>query len=206
MPMPYLRYPLSAVFATASHLAVVRAMQFNQEGMSGREIARQAQVNHQSCANVLRALETMGIVKRLGTGHSQLWHLNWESALVQKSILPLLESEREWTQSMKHDICKAFQNQVDGIILFGSVARGAESFQSDVDILLVTPKVAREALLESVERYSDLFKKRYGLRLSAVLMSLEELKRKIKSGDPLMKNISRDRIDLKPLQNKEIWK
>ena len=66
------RRPLDQVFVAASHVAVCRALQDTAEGMSGRQVARQAGINHQTCAMALSRLEDLGIVRRQGPGQTQL--------------------------------------------------------------------------------------------------------------------------------------
>jgi hypothetical protein len=83
------------LFARPSQLPILRALQDSQEGMSGRAIAREAGINHQACAQALRHLESLGLVRRLGTGRTQLMRLNFSHHLVKELILPLLQKERE---------------------------------------------------------------------------------------------------------------
>ncbi len=56
------RRPLDQVFAAPSHIAILRALLDSAEGMSGRQVARLAEVNHQACAVALGRLEELSVL------------------------------------------------------------------------------------------------------------------------------------------------
>jgi len=201
----YLQRPLSYLLANGSHLSVLRALRHNREGMSGREIAREAQVNHQTCADVLYGLESLGVVQRQGTGRTQLWRLRRNNRWVQKALIPLFQAESDWVSELRRDIRDAFAKDVKGIILFGSVARGEETPQSDWDVLLVADRNRHRQLTEKISTFSAIFQERYGMRFSAILITEEELNKKARTHDPLIVNIRKDRIDLMPLKNPGVF-
>ena len=103
-----LRSPLDRVFSRPSHLAVLRALKDSREGMSGRAVAREAGVNHQAGAVAIRSLEAMGLVQRLGSGHTQMIHLNFDHHLVAELILPLLRREGDLLSAIRRDIVRTF--------------------------------------------------------------------------------------------------
>jgi len=54
------------VFGVPSHLTVCRALLDTAGGMSGRQVTRQAGINHQTCVVGLGRVEELGIVWRRG--------------------------------------------------------------------------------------------------------------------------------------------
>ena len=194
----HLRYPLDRLFSSSSHLAILRALQDNREGMSGRAIAREAKINHQSCALALRHLESLGLLQRQGTGRTQLIHLNFDNYLVKEIVLPLLKKERELLGQIRRAIAEAFKGKAITITIFGSVARQQDAPGSDIDVLILSEGPDKRLTLEKANRYSRDFQKRYGLRLSPMVMTPNEARRRTKGPEPLLRNILSEGIDLLP--------
>src|SRR5687767_6795444 len=114
-PLAYANYLLDAVFAAPSHLAILRALQDNKEGLSGRGVARAAGINHQSCAKGIQNLERMGLLQRLGAGQSQLVRLQRKNHIVCAFILPLLRQEAALLKTLSNDIVRMFGKRVKSI-------------------------------------------------------------------------------------------
>ena len=202
--LSHLRYPLDVLFSVSSHLAILRALQRSREGMSGRAIAREAGMNHQACALALRKLEAIGVVKRQGTGRTQLVRLNFDNYLIKELVLPLLRKENELLGVMREDIVSYFKHDAVAISLFGSVARGADLPGSDVDVLFAVKRIGKDKLLQKANAYSTAFTQKYGVRLSPLVLTLAETRRKVKQSDTLLKHILADGIDLLPTKLQEV--
>lgn len=200
----HLRYPLDRIFAVSSHIPILRALQNSREGMSGRSIAREAHINHQSCAVAVKNLEALGILHRQGSGRTQLIRLNFENYLVKNSLLPLLRQERELLKKMKQDIVQAFKEDSLAITLFGSTVRGHDMPGSDMDILLLVDESQKNKVQNRATAYSPTFIRQYGIRLSPIVMTVVEAKRRSKKSDPLLKNILSEGVDLLPKRLGEI--
>ena len=194
----HFRYPLDRIFSASSHLPILRALQYSREGMSGRAIAREAFINHQACAVAVKNLEALGILRRQGSGKTQLIRLNFENHLVKNSLLPLLRQEREFSKKVKNEIAETFKGDALAITLFGSAARGQDMPGSDIDALLLVDESRKKNILNRATAYSAVFIRQYGVRLSPVVMTIAEAKRRIKRSDPLLKNILSEGIDLLP--------
>jgi predicted nucleotidyltransferase len=74
------------------------------------------------------------------------------------------------------------------VILFGSYARGEATEDSDIDLFIIAPTnerfIERTAAVKRTIR--DL---RYGLPISPIVLTPEELKRRIKIGDQFINEI-----------------
>ena len=200
----HLRYPLDQLFSRSSHMAILRVLQDNREGMSGRAIAREAGINHQACALALHYLERLGLLQRQGQARTQLIRLNFANYLVKEMILPLLKKERDFQNQMRREIAKAFKNMALAITVFGSVARGQDIPGSDIDVLIVSEGSNKNLALEKATHYSAEFKRKYGLRLSPIIMTPLEARKRAKGSEPLLKNILTEGIDLLPHKLQEI--
>ncbi len=56
--------PLDHILSARSQIAVLRVLLDSAHGLTGREIARQAGMNHQACIEALSRLETLGLLRR----------------------------------------------------------------------------------------------------------------------------------------------
>ena len=102
--------PLDIIFSVPSHVSVLRALRIVKEGLSGREVARRARINHQTAADALTRLESRGIVIRLGAGNNQLFTLNRENDLVRRVILPMFEAEQKQFSLMQKDLAEIIKD------------------------------------------------------------------------------------------------
>ncbi|MBI2119451.1 MAG: nucleotidyltransferase domain-containing protein [Elusimicrobia bacterium] len=200
----HLRYPLDRIFSISSHTPILRAIQDCREGMSSRAIAREARVNHQSCAVAVKNLEALGLLQRQGSGKTQLIRLNFKNYIVKNLLLPLLRQEREFLKKLKQEITETFKKDALAITLFGSAARDQDILGSDIDLLLIIQGPNKNKILTHAMTYSSTFVHRYGIRLSSIVMTVRQVKDRVKRSDPLMKNILSEGIDLLPQRLKNL--
>lgn len=193
---PLLDRPFDAVFAAPSHVAVLRALKDCREGMSGRAVARAAGVNHQACALALRRLELLGVVGRQGSGRTQLLRLNFDHYLVSEAILPMFARERALLGRLREEIAARLAPRAAAVTLFGSAARGEAAPGSDVDVLVVALGVGSEALADAARELGATLRARFGLRLSPVVWTGAEVRRRNGRRDSLLRAILRDGRDL----------
>lgn len=186
---------LDVVFATWSHIAVLRVMQDSAHGLTGREIARLSQMNHRSCLKALSTLEAIAIVSRHRGGRDHLFTLNRDHLLVSDGLLPLLKLERELLEHLARLLKKNFNHFTDSLILFGSVARKKENLQSDLDLCLVIDRVAnKELVLERVHTISAQIRKKYGANLAPFIITKKEFLYKAKRKQPPVAAILKEGI------------
>lgn len=193
---PFLAQPLNWVFSAPSNVALLRTLKDSAEGMSGRAAARAAGINHQACRLALDRLEGIGIIKRQGSGHTQLISLNFEHALVKEALLPLFRAEKNFQTLLRDAIRTGLGKDARTATLFGSTARKEDRPGSDIDLLLVGDSAHKDSLTDKALALGRAFTARYGIRLSPITYSAAEARAKYRSGDHLMKNILLHGIDL----------
>jgi predicted nucleotidyltransferase len=191
------RQPLDPVFAAPSHLAVCRALLDTAEGMSGRQVARQAGINHQTCAVALGRLEELGVVRRQGSGQSQLFQLSRENLLVRELLLPLLRKEREIFPRMIRRVGELAAGRCVRALVFGSVARGEERRESDLDLLLIADGPRGQASTHrAANELRAVMAKEWGLRMNAIVLTRRAMEVRRQRRDPLIANILREGIEI----------
>lgn len=193
---PFLTYPLNWIFSAPSSVALLRALKDSGEGMSGRAAARAAGINHQACRQALAKLDVLGIIKRQGSGHTQLVRLNFEHVLVKDALLPLFRAEKAFQTLLREAIRTDLGKEARTATLFGSAARKEELPGSDLDLLLVADGRHKERLTGRALSLGNSFIARYGIRLSPITLSTAEARAKYRNGDPLIRNILSHGVDL----------
>jgi predicted nucleotidyltransferase len=191
------RQPLDAVFAAPSHLAVCRALRDTAEGMSGRQVARQAGINHQTCAVALGRLEELGVVRRQGSGQSQLFQLSRENLLVRDLLIPLLRKEREVFPRVVRRVGELAAGRCARALVFGSVARGEERRESDLDLLLIAGGPRGQASTrQAANDLRTMMAKEWGLRVNPIVLTQRAVEIRRQRRDPLIANILREGIEI----------
>ena len=165
---------LDEVFSTWSNIAVMRALRYSQDGMTGRAIAK-----------------TAGMSPRAGLASLT----NSSSVLVHKSILPLFESEDEYHVLINNEIIAGLKNACLSVYVFGSVARREETKESDYDVCIVYDGSAvTKKLEESVYELGISLYKRFGISLAPFYISAAEFKKRLESNKSPLQGIAKDGI------------
>ncbi len=186
---------LDNVFATWSNIAVLRVLNRVKTGLSGREIAKQANMSAPSSLEALSSLENLNIVTRQRGGREHFFFLNREHYIVRKIIIPILSSERKFSESIYLDIEKELGRHSLSLIVFGSTARSEEKTESDLDLCIVFSGAGMKNKIENIitELNLSLFKK-YGVSLSPFFISEAEFKNRARTKKPPVSDIIRDGI------------
>jgi predicted nucleotidyltransferase len=189
----FLLRPLNVIFGAPSHVALLRALARSGMGMTGREVARAAGVAQQSASEGLARLERAGVVKSIPAGRAYLYTLNRELKIVHEGILPLIEKEGEIRSAVFEALRKTFQGKILSGVVYGSVARGEERPESDLDVCLVVDRESQKEPMD--ERAGVLFgtlKSELGVSLSSFVFAQQEFKREYRSRNPYFKNVVQD--------------
>lgn len=186
---------LDNVFATWSNIAVLRVLNKVKTGLSGREIAKQANMSAPSSLEALSSLENLNIVNRQRGGREHFFFLNREHYIVKKIIIPILSSEKKFAVTIYSDIEKVLGKHSSSLIVFGSTARNEEKIESDLDLCIVFNGTGEKSKGENTitEVNLSLFRK-YGVSLSPFFISEKEFKKRAKIKKSPVSDIIRDGI------------
>jgi len=173
--------------------------------MSEREIAAVSGVSHMSINRIMQELAQLNFVHILRAGRSHLWRVNRSSYVFQtlSEILLLPAGSRAPLEDLKKTILSSLPlSLVQKIILFGSIAQGAEQFNSDIDLFIqIKYEGDKQQVEPSAEKLSALCLERYGNVLAPYILSEEELDKR--TGLPLIDSIRKGIVLYPPLSAHE---
>ena len=149
----HLRHPLTALLGSVGHVRVLRALASNRVPQSVPQLAAAAGLTPQGTRGVLDVLVRQRLVTAHGSGRTQLYELSAAHPLAS-SLAALFQDEQDRWDALLNSIRDVLDRHgaVSAAWLYGSVARGDDAPDSDVDIALVVRSQAvadqvREALM-----------------------------------------------------------
>lgn len=173
--------PLDDLFASRSHVRVLRALVDLPEGLavSARELGRRAGISHPRAGEVLAELLGQGVVLVHRRLRANAYRLN-EQHVMTARLRQLFGWEAELyealLQLLRKEIPRAARG-IEGAYLFGSTARRETTDRSDVDVAVIAPGRRMEDVSAELEGVEEAVRRRFGSRLD-VVVSREPLARR----------------------------
>src|SRR5487761_1328508 len=178
---------LEELFRSGVSISLVRALvKHKGKVFTIRELARTANVSSAEAAVVVERLEKLGIISIQPVGRSHQVLLNERSYILNKIMRQIIKAEDQTLDELQ-SILKKHLN-VNGIIasyLFGSISKGEEKEDSDIDLLVISNNF--DYASASIARAQDEILSTFGNRISPVILSEKELK--VKKNDRLVRSI-----------------
>jgi len=109
--------------------------------------------------------------------------------------LGVVERYRSVAERLAGELAQSLKGEVEAIVLYGSVAVGEASEDSDIDILVVTKSRSRNLYykISSIRTRVDLDN---GTLTTLIHMSRDEFEFHLKSGSPFLEDVLRDGVAL----------
>ena len=142
--------PLDDIFQTPSSVKVLRVLLRAEMDMTGRQIAELAGLNPQTTLNTLDRLDNLNLLAVRKVARARLYKLRTGHALIENLIRPLFNTENGFLNDQLSMIGNKISVGGLGItvILFGSVAKGEEGPDSDLDLcVLINNEGERESVV-----------------------------------------------------------
>ena len=145
--------------------------------MTGRELARICGVSHSMAIDTLKEFEEMNLVYNFRAGKSVVWMTKTDSYAY--SIAKKLYDKKEEYLPIEHLKTMLIGSLPKGIVkravLFGSVSRGEENYNSDIDLfVLVESEKNKKKMEEFLQDMSVKCGKLYGNVLGFYLLTEKE--------------------------------
>lgn len=161
-----LQEPLDDLFATGSHVRVLRALAALPQAaqVSGRELARRAGVSQPTARDVLASLEGQGLLLVLRSLKRDSYRLNPDHVLTPV-VRYLFDQERKAIAEVEESIraVVAKLTRASTAYLFGSAARGDMRPESDIDVAVESSRLLPETSPEL-----EAFHSRSGNRINMI--------------------------------------
>ncbi len=166
---------LSEALSSRTKTKVVRLLSsFPTKEFTGREIAGIIGVDHRAVDIAMRDLVSLDIVMVHRIGRANVYAANGDSHRF-RTLAGLFEEEAETRDVLIEEIARTLPD-VLSCVLFGSIAMGEESLDSDIDLLVITDKP--KGLSEALENLRSRVARRFSLHLSAIILTPRQLKEK----------------------------
>jgi len=131
-----------------------------------------------SINRIMRELAEMNFVHFVRAGRAHLWRVNRGSCAfhILSGLFNTLSQKAEPLEDLKRTILdKLPLPSVENLILFGSVARGTEGFDSDIDLYVqVKDESKKQEIEQAVEGLVLFCLERYGNPLSPYILTKKE--------------------------------
>ncbi|MGD0588139.1 MAG: nucleotidyltransferase domain-containing protein [Thermoplasmata archaeon] len=163
---------------------------------TGRELAAVARVSTAQAARDLNDFLDVGVVLRDVVGKSYSWRVN-ELHILVPEVSRLLDFESRVRETLLQDVGKELiDSQIRRAVLFGSVSRGDERSDSDVDLLIEirTPR-DRSSAESAIEKVRERVWDRYGNPVSALVYTTSEMRNP--PNPPLIDSINREGLPVR---------
>jgi len=152
-------------------------LQYPGKVFSGRELAKISGVSKTRTAEILQDLEKNNVLTKQKIGKSYGWSLNQESVLVSHLKQGIAQFDKKILEDLKNDIKKYFSlvKGISKLVLFGSVARGSESYNSDIDLfLLLMETKSKKIVKQKIDELNMVTLKKYGNPVSVIFYTEKE--------------------------------
>jgi len=138
-PESFLRHPTSLILATPGSVRVLRELLESEAPLSVSNLSARTGLSPQGVRNTLRSLRAAGTVEELGEGRSRLYRPDVGHPLYL-SLGSLFHAEKERFETVMEALGTALQTLVPtplGAWIYGSVARGDDGPDADLELALV---------------------------------------------------------------------
>ncbi|MGC1425942.1 MAG: nucleotidyltransferase domain-containing protein [Nitrosotalea sp.] len=171
---------LEEVLGNKISITLLRTM-INYKGkiFTVRGLAEQAKVTPNEAALTIHDLERLGIVKIQPVGRAYQLDLNKKSYILNKIIEPIIESEKNTLTEILGLLKKHLDTKkIITAVIFGSVVKGQEKIDSDIDLLVVSND-REHAIAQISEATEQIFSIFHG-SISPIIFAEKEFKTKQK--------------------------
>ncbi len=190
---------MEKLFPASPVWRLLRLLRNDPAGLSGRQLARDSGLSHPTVHRVLKELTSSGLVQVKRIGNSHVYTVNRAHLLYKRILEPSLDPNKLIVMEIDElfrRLPREIRGRVVSLVLFGSWATGKADWPSDADLLVLVNGEKDKASIQgaTLEWLTMEFERNTQIMLSPVVYTVMEYRRKMKQGDPLVKNIHRDGI------------
>lgn len=192
------REPLTYLLGTRAKVDCLRVLAAAGAPVSQREVARRAGVQHRTAQLALDELVALGFLRRIEGGREFLVALD-ERHRLAPALRDLFQSEAVQFLELRRGLAGMAPGRgVLAAALFGSVARGDDTADSDLDVLLIaTDETACSKALEGFAPGAQELEVTFGRRVRPIAYPLAKARRLWRQRKPPIAEAVRDGLVLR---------
>ena len=190
------RDALNPMLGSPTKLGLLRTLFASpSRSWTGRELAKAADVSVAQAARDLRDLSETSLVTRVVVGKSYSWRLN-SAHVLGPALADLFAHEAGLRSKLLHDLAEGLRSaNLERARLFGSILRGDERADSDLDVYLeVRSSRDRPRAEEAIDRVRSRLWDRFGNPISALIYTRAEASHP--RNPALLRTIEEEGVDL----------
>ena len=173
--------PLDDIWNSEVKTRLLRVLYRTGGGLTGRRLAGLVGYSHTHTMATLADLEAQGLVNMRHAGNSYMFSINMKNEIVRGIVAPAFELESELMNNLADRFYDGLGKTLVSVTLFGSVARGEETVESDVDLLLVVKDgIDREKTESKVSEISHEVYLAFGCSVVPIVVTQVEYAKKLK--------------------------
>lgn len=159
-----------------------------------REVAREVDIDMKAVQHQLKRLEDMNIVTSDRRGKIKEYRLNLANSTT-RYFMAMAETFYTVTYLAANFLVKKLLSHVEAnvegsLVLFGSLATGQGTRESDIDILAISERQVDPSAVKEAENL-------LGRKINAKLASAEQFLKGLREGDPLIREVVSNHVILK---------
>ncbi len=170
------------VLNSKTKVKIIKFLLTHEASMSEREIASVLKVSHMSVNRTMRELAEINFIDFVTIGKAHLWRVNRKSYAFKvlseliKGVSDIKDPLEELKKILLRNLPKTL---IKKVVLFGSIPKGSERANSDIDLfVLVKDKQSKQKLEPQIEKLSTICFEVYGNRLAPYILTEWEMKQK----------------------------
>lgn len=172
-----------------------------EKSFSINEIAENVDASYKTVQVFIDTLEEFGFIESEKHGRTRIISVNQDSPFLEVfERLGEIDSQpfRKVAEDFAEEIAERYPEEIESVILFGSVARGLPVSGSDIDILiLVGDKEAVDEVNDEAWSLRDRYLDKEGLPINIITSTVQTFKRELRNDQPLETRIKKEGEALK---------
>ncbi|MBU4176004.1 MAG: nucleotidyltransferase domain-containing protein [Actinomycetia bacterium] len=191
--------PLNDILGNKVQVKLLRVLVRTKGSFTGRELARLIGYSQNQTRLALEELERNGLVVRQSAGRAYLYSLDNENIVISDFLEEGFRLEDALLNRLATVYFEEMGSNLVSVILFGSIAKGEERPESDVDLVLIVKDKANLKVIEDHASEASLkVTRRFGNQASAILVKKADFEKKMKQKKGLWREIADTGIELFP--------
>jgi predicted nucleotidyltransferase/DNA-binding HxlR family transcriptional regulator len=191
--------PLDDILGNRTQIKLLRLLSRTRSAHTGRELARLIDLSHNSTRYALDELERNGLIVKQQAGRSNLYSLDEDNIIFTEILSPAFKLEEDLLGEVARIFSDKLGEDLVATILFGSVAKGEEHPNSDIDLVLVfgdevNPADREDEVAEASLQVAKLF----GNQVSTILLKNTDFERKKNARRGLWREIAETGLSIGP--------